>query len=108
MYRSAYIQADTIESGVGYWLKFDTTQVITLGGIAGHSDTISVHAGWNLIGVYSHPVVVDSITTLPVDNRISDFFWYNLSYTPAFVLSPLHGYWVKCRDNGIIIFHANE
>jgi hypothetical protein len=105
-YQNAYVPTDTLERGVGYWIKFDSLQIVTIGGISESADTITVNPGWNLIGVYSHQVIVDSITTEPMENRISDFYSYDLSYTPSTVLSPLRGYWVKCKTDGVIIFHA--
>jgi len=98
-----YVRRDTIENGKGYWLKFSSSENITITGVPLVNDTIPVSAGWNLIGSIAVPVSVSSITQIPPGIVQSPFYEYDGSYNPADTLYPGKAYWVKTNSAGTIV-----
>lgn len=98
-----YQKVDTIQTGVGFWIKFDTTFETYLIGDSLYQDTIDVSEGWNLIGTISEPVPADSVIQIPIENVTSFFFGYDGSYLPEDTLIPGKGYWVKVNQLGKLV-----
>ena len=98
-----YQSCDTMEVGMGYWLKFVSPQSIEVLGQARASDTIDVINGWNLIGAITYPVSKSSVIQIPSNIIVSNFFEYSSSYNDAAVLLPGKAYWVKVNQNGKLI-----
>ncbi|MBI5022088.1 MAG: T9SS type A sorting domain-containing protein [Ignavibacteriales bacterium] len=105
-FNQMYEVCDTLLAGRGYWIKFPTTQSITISGSVRTSDTISVSNGWNLIGCPSDPVRVESIQSEPVGLLTSQFYNYNGEYVAASTLEPGKGYWVKMIQPGKLILNS--
>jgi hypothetical protein len=104
---TGYVVEDTLETGVGYWLKFSTTQPVTVLGSAITTDTVEVTAGWNIIGSISSPVSVGSIEQIPGGIVVSQYYGYSSTgYTPATTIDPMKGYWVKVNQNGLLVISA--
>lgn len=103
---SGYTQADTLHVGVGYWLKFDSTQQVSLVGYAMDTDTISVFLGWNLVGSISTPVAVSTLETIPSGIIASNFYRYLSGYSTADTLHPGKAYWVKTSSQGRIVLRS--
>lgn len=103
----AYSAAETLTNGRGYWLKFSSSQVITLGGDPAPVETVAVKAGWNMIGGISSPVAVNSIISIPAGIVNSRFFGYSGSYQAGDTLFPFRGYWVKAGEGGALIIGGN-
>ena len=101
-----YIAEDTLESGRGYWMKFDSGQSLTVSGIQSDLDTIDVHQGWNLMGTLSYPIATEDVTTHPPYIISSSFFGYRRTYFVADTLRPMKAYWVKVRGAGKLILSA--
>ncbi|MFI5251354.1 MAG: SdrD B-like domain-containing protein [Bacteroidota bacterium] len=100
-YTEGYIQKDTLVFGTGYWLKFSNTQHMSVMGDSVINDSISVHAGWNLIGTLTVPVPVASISSTPSGIMSSHFFGYSGSgYRIADTLNAGEGYWIKVSGDG--------
>lgn len=117
---SGYTPQDTLRYGKGYWLKFGTSQSVGVTGQERHQDSISVVAGWNMIGSISRPVPVDSIVQIPPGIVLSSYFgppgysatdtiqvmrayWVKVSQPGTLVLPPLSGpvpSWIRSRNNG--------
>jgi hypothetical protein len=103
-YEGKYIQHDTLVQGIGYWVKFDSSELIVITGEQIVADTIDVRKGWNLIGTISTSVAVDSVRTLPPGILASSFFGYQQThYVVTSILLPLHAYWVKTKEAGKLI-----
>jgi len=101
---TGYITRDTLEYGVGYWLKFPSTQSVPLTGDARIQDTIAVVQGWNIIGSISQPVLVHNIIQIPAGIVVSPYFDYvNTGYTPTAFIVSMRGYWVKVSQNGWLV-----
>jgi hypothetical protein len=104
-YDGIYTNIDTMENGVGYWLKYakDTTFSIVGNNIS--LDTIDLKSGWNLIGTITDTILVSSVTTVPTSGILSsEFFAYNGSYTPedTFMI-PGKAYWIKSNGGKLVL-----
>ncbi len=101
-YASGYFvpPGETLASGRGYWLKFDTARVDSIKGFPAMMDSIPVAAGWNLIGSISSPVAPASIVQTPSNNIASPYFGFDSSYTIADSIRPAKGYWIKVKQSG--------
>lgn len=104
---SGYQAQDTLAEGIGYWLKFNQSQTVDLGGLSVTNDTVTVAAGWNLMGTISDPVIVSTITTEPPGILSSLFYSYSGSYQQADTLFPGNAYWIKTNSNGSIILESS-
>jgi hypothetical protein len=101
---TGYVNRDTLDYGTGYWLKFPSSQALSLSGGLKASDTIDVVQGWNTIGSISTPVPVNSIIQIPGGIVVSSYFGYgNTGYGSASSIDPMRGYWVKANQNGKLV-----
>ncbi len=100
---AGYVASPTLESGKGYWLKFDGAQNVPVTGELLTADTITVAAGWNIVGSIGVPVPVVNISTIPGGLVSSSFFGFNAGYEAATVLVPGKGYWVKMAEAGQLV-----
>ena len=98
-----YVQSDTLWTRVGYWLKFDSAQVVNITGIPHVQDTIDVGTGWNLIGSVYGSVDTSAILTLPPGIQLSRFFEYASGYRIASTIDGGKGYWVKSSSTGKLV-----
>jgi hypothetical protein len=103
-----YVQRDTLQLVNGYWLKFGSSQTVTVSGNADFADTVAVLAGWNLVGTITDSVEVSAIQQSPPGIIASQYFGYGGSYTPASTLAPARAYWVKVNQDGLLILNANR
>lgn len=102
-YKDGYHRVDSLEPGIGYWIKFSATDVAQFSGGPYYHDTLALVEGWNMVGSLSVPLAVDRIETNPLDLLGSKFYKFHDGYLPADTLTPGQGYWVKARQNGKII-----
>jgi cyclomaltodextrinase / maltogenic alpha-amylase / neopullulanase len=97
-----YQETDSLLRGIGYWLKCDSTTVVSVGGLPIDNFEVPVTAGWNLIGAFSTVINTASIISSPPGIILSSFFEYNAGYNAAQALQPGRGYWVKVSAMGIL------
>ncbi|MFI5252130.1 MAG: T9SS type A sorting domain-containing protein [Bacteroidota bacterium] len=102
-YSNGYTPVDTIRPGVGYWLKYNNPVKSNVFGQRISNDTISVAAGWNMVGAPGTPLATSSVRALPSGNHIGTFWKYYRGYVAAPTLEPGLGYWVKSDSTGSII-----
>jgi len=102
---STYTTSELLQTGAGYWLRFDSPQNVDIDGQPIAVDTVNVFDGWNLIGSLSYRVETDSIIQDPNGIVGSSYFEYNTSYTEVSTLVPGKGYWVKVNQDGILILN---
>lgn len=107
MYRSSYVRCDTLATGIGYWVRFNSPLVVSLTGDRILTDTLSVAKGWNIVGSIGDTVPVQSIVTVPVNLISSPFFEFDGSYHVVDSLLPGKGYWMKARGPGSLILVAS-
>jgi carboxypeptidase T len=104
----SYAVFDSIQPGRGYWLKFDSAQMLGLSGKPYLSGSFEVAEGWNLIGSISEPIPVGSITSTPSGIVTGNFFRYNSSYLISDTIYPGFGYWVKVNQSGTLHLSINS
>jgi uncharacterized protein (TIGR02145 family) len=109
VFQNGYQAKDTLENGLGFWLKFDSAETIFISGDTIFVDTIDVHLGWNMIGSISSPVGVGTIKSEPSGIIASPYYSYvpGVGYQQTDSIQPGIGYWVKVNQNGIIILNPN-
>ena len=104
---TGYVRRDTLDHGIGYWLKFPSAQDVGITGTLRGEDTIAVHSGWNMIGSISYPADTSSIIQIPSGIVVSRYFEFAGTYVPADTLQPAKGYWVKTSQDGRIVLHTD-
>lgn len=103
-YINGYLQRDTLETGIGYWLKFPSAGFAPLSGDSILNDTINIKSGWNLIGAVTTPIATSNLVTDPPDVISSQYFGYRGGYSIVDTLTPGRGSWVKANADGQLIF----
>jgi hypothetical protein len=107
-YDGSYAVSDTLEKGRGYWLRFLAGGSSQVGGRIRFQDTIPVHAGWNLIGALSRPILTAAVGQNPTGIIVSRYFRYNGGYSAADTLQPAKGYWVKVSQDGQLLLISSD
>jgi|GEM_PF-1794354 len=105
-YQGHYVRVDTLQPGMGYWLKFGSAQAICFYDTAMTSDTIDVVKGWNLVGTISFPVDVSRIISNSPTMIRSPFYGYKHGYLIVTILEPGHGYWLFVNEDGKLILNS--
>ncbi len=100
---SGYQQDFVLENGPGFWGKFPGPETNNIIGENLTRDSITVMAGWNLIGSISLPTPSDSIIQIPPGIISSSFFGYSGFYAAADTLRPGKAYFVKTSQSGQLI-----
>ncbi|MDE3058140.1 MAG: T9SS type A sorting domain-containing protein [Bacteroidota bacterium] len=105
-YNGGYVQKDTLQRQIGYWVKFSSPTQVSFTGEPFQQDTFSVNSGWNLIGSIVDSVDVSAIQQMPAGILNSYFFSYQNSYKVVNSLLPGNGHWVKANATGKIILKS--
>ncbi|MBI5216173.1 MAG: T9SS type A sorting domain-containing protein [Ignavibacteriae bacterium] len=108
-YQAGYAQDDSLDNGVGYWLKFNGAQTLYVPKLSDiTAATIPVNALWNMVGSISTPVPVANLGYLPDSASVvgSQFFGYNNGYFTATDINPGKGYWFKAKQSGSILISS--
>lgn len=103
-----YVARDTMQRGIGYWLKFDSTETIATRGFPITQDSVAVTSGWNLIGTVARDVPTSSILSIPPGIVSSLYYGYQQGYQSATTLEPWRGYWVKSNQPGVLVFGSGS
>lgn len=106
-YQGSYEVSPTLANGRGYWLKFNGSQLIVLGGVPRTGEKINIKTGWNIIGSISEPVEVSTITSVPSGIVTSPFYGYNSTYFMADTIEPGYGYWMKSSQDGQLVLSGS-
>jgi hypothetical protein len=100
-----YRQVDTLFPGRGYWTKVPTAGSPGVRGRLLAGDTVSLQAGWNLIGGMSDTVAAANLVCIPAGNVHWPAFLYNSTgYHPTSEIVPGKGHWIKANAPGLLIF----
>lgn len=105
-----YVTRDTLQNGIGYWIKFPTTQLINMTGTSLVVDTIDVLQGWNMVGPISYPVLTSSVMAIPPVAIVSNFYGFSPGggYTSKDTLQPGKSYWVKVSNAGQLVMYSGS
>lgn len=125
-YKNAdYFSAITVERNKGYWFGIETNATVDVTGKPKITDdTLSVSAGWNLVGSpflkkYPKSSVMYSRngSTVSADSAVqlgwvqNSFYNYNVtskSYESADTLSLWNGYWLAALTDGVKIIYIKN
>jgi hypothetical protein len=105
---SAYVVRDTLQNGLGYWLKFPSADEIVFTGDMRISDSVIVNSGWNMIGSISIPIKANNILTSEGISISSPFFGYQNGYYLTDSIKSGSAYWVKVSGSGKIYFNSGS
>lgn len=105
-YSGAYYIADTLDQGVGYWIKLPNAQSVGIEGLSLTADSIAVFDGWNMIGSITSPVGASSVAQNPSNIVRSYYYNYSGGYEIADSILPSKAYWVKISGGGQLILRA--
>jgi len=103
---AGYQTSDTLMNGIGYWMKFPSTQEISLTGTLLTADSTDVSVGWNMIGGLSSPLPASNVGSNPGGIVTSEFYEFTNRYQAAPTLEPGKGYWVKVTQAGQLILNS--
>jgi len=104
---SNYVPTATLVKGQGYWLRFDTSTIVSILGSVILDDTIPLVEGWNMIGANSYLIAQSSFMTVPPNIIQGPLFGYERSYQAATTLQPLHAYWLRASTAGSLILTSS-
>ena len=91
-----YLLVSALEPGKGYWIKVPNNSDYTVEGDFFSNDTISLTAGWHLIGASNQETTPISDT-----DSIAVIFQYETgAYVVKTTLEPGLGYWIKMIQEG--------
>ena len=99
-FNGGYQQSYRLENGKGYWEKFPAALSNPITGTPRTRDSISVVAGWNMIGTISNAVDTSTIVSVPPGLRISSWYGFSGGYVPVTQLVPGSAYWVRSSAAG--------
>lgn len=99
-YKDGYVKRDSLQTGLGYWVKFGQDQSISLKGTTYTAMTVDVVEGWNMIGTLSVPIPVSQITVDPPGVVRGGYVAHDGRYVFVTTLLPALGYWVKAIGSG--------
>ncbi len=103
-----YNVRDSLNDGIGYWIKFGSGSPIEITGLSKLLDTVAVSTGWNIIGSLSVPLPVSAIISLPSGIIKSKFYEYQEQYFPTDTIYPGKGYWVKVQQAGRLVLLSSQ
>lgn len=98
-----YVAKSTLSNGVGYFVRFPSSQGVTYSGAGSNFLTIDVKNGWNLIGGITTQLPSANITSMPDNIVVSNYFSMENGYYVESNLQPGRGYWVKVNQDGQLI-----
>ncbi len=93
----------TLTVGQGYWANCPSgTAQVT--GVKADAQTVSVAAGWNLVGPFGDSTDTGAISSDPQGIVASSFYGFDPSdgYTPVSTLAPGEGYWINASASGTL------
>jgi hypothetical protein len=106
---SVYVPEDTLENGVGYFVKFNSAQDIFYAGEFLEQIETPVCAGWNIVGSISEEVPTSSnVCLFPGPNSFtSSFFIFRNGYQIVKTIIPGMGHWIRVAMDGSILVNID-
>ena len=106
MYDGMYLLDSTLALGDGYWLRFDSSETVTVTGIPIFELSLYLSAGWNLVSGPSENFNI--YTAIDTGNIIvsNTLYGYDETYYISDVLIPGKGYWLRASGDGQIILNS--
>jgi hypothetical protein len=109
-YEGGYQDRDSLQPGIGFWVKFPTAATATISVLPVLGDTINIRQGWNIIGSMSVPISLDHIGSDPPGIIFSSLYGYQggATYLVMDTVQPGGGYWLKANQNGKLILNPSS
>jgi hypothetical protein len=112
--QNQYIDADSLEVGRGYFVKYGSTVDRQIAGTQiseihelRSPFRVRLFEGWNTVGGLSTPTTIEYMSFGPIPgqtspNRISEVYRYltDRGYEQTSIIAPGYGYWVKIDRDG--------
>ncbi len=97
-----YTQEDSLEMGIGYWLRFAAADTVTITGNPVDTLDITLFTGWNMISGISCDVLLSTVNDpdgIIIPNTLFGFkgIYYNTD-----TLKQGDGYWIRSSDSGTV------
>ncbi len=107
-YGQGYVLENSLDNGIGYWLRFDSAGTSTLTGEILNEISISLYEGWNLITGLSEKISIYSASdpgNIIVENTL---YGFSEGYFITDTLYTGHGYWLRAFQDGAILLNLEN
>ena len=103
----------TMEPGYGYWIKMNSSAVLTISGSTPTVTEINLTSGWNLVGLEgTTPFDTMGDALISISSQIGSVWSYqngswkeydpnNTLFNNLSAMEPGYGYWIKMNSNGV-------
>ena len=98
-FNGSYVQESQLETGIGYWLRFQEGGNVEFSGDLFNEISVPVVEGWNLVTGPSEDASMSDPDGLVYAGTV---YGFNGSYINADVFEPGNGYWLRSSDAGTI------
>ncbi len=103
-----YVQENTLEIGVGYWIRLANEDPLSFTGFENNEMQITVMEGWNMIGGLSTQIdindgIIDNEEILLIPTL---YGFIDGGYENTFVINPGFGFWIRSLADGEITLTA--
>ena len=107
-FSDSYFQAQELDEGTGYWLRFENSDNAAVFGENISDLTIALNTEWNLISGISDTIDLSQFDD-PEDIIIpGTLFGFTGSYQQASYLIPGKGYWIRASADGMVYLSTNS
>ena len=107
-FSDSYFQAQELDEGTGYWLRFENSDNAAVFGENISDLTIGLNEDWNLISGISDTIDLSQFDD-PEDIIIpGTLFGFTGSYQQASSLLPGKGYWIRASADGMVYISTNS
>ncbi|MFZ0392032.1 MAG: FlgD immunoglobulin-like domain containing protein [Calditrichia bacterium] len=104
-WNSTYINVDSLETGLGFWLRFPATETNLIEGYSLSNLAINLIADWNIIsGGIGCSLALSEINDPGGILIPGTLFGFSNTYYPSDSIKQGEGYWVRTSSPGQIVF----
>ena len=104
-YNGVYNSVSELQTGKGYWLRFNEVHTYSISGSPINSKDIALAEGWNMIGGLSSSADISDPSNIVISGTL---YGYNGTYNTASDLEPGKGYWLRASSAGTITLNASS
>ena len=97
LFDGTYYQAQELNHGTGYWLRFDNSGSTTLTGDPLNDLTVSLAVDWNLISGITQSINLSEVDDPDGIIVPGTLFGFSGTYEQVSILEPGKGYWLRKR-----------
>jgi len=101
-YLGTYYTTETILNGIGYWLKFQSSQIEQVCGDDRIESVVGLNTGWNIIGGPNCNVPLGSVSDPGGIIVPGTLYGYSGSYVTASSIDGTKAYWIRTNASGTI------